>query len=195
MVIILGVPVLEFLRYFLSFSGVTSPTSDSCFEDAVIFSAESDTEVAYEFKRHLEEDIGCDNMKAGLFEYIDLNMSHYGSLETMLGRYRYAFVIVTENLKNNKKVIDLLESLDADAWGKSWKKDRIIPVWTSEDKTICPMVLKRLQGARYYNREKSGVLKQMYLDGLKKQIEAVRKKSQDWERQMKEDGRCISVRA
>ena len=151
--------------------------------------------MAYEFKRHLEEDIGCDNMTAGLFEYIDQNMSNYRSLESMLERYRYAFVIVTENLKNNKKVIDLLESLDADAWGRSWKEDRIIPVWTSKDKTICPMVLKRLQGVPYYNREKSGVLKQMYLDGIKKQIEAVRKKSQDWERQMKEDGRCISVRA
>lgn len=174
----------------LQVGSIKGVTSDSCFEDAVIFSAESDNEVAYEFKRHLEEDIGCNNMTAALFEYIDPNRSHYGSLETMLERYRYSFVIVTKNLKNDKTVIPLLESLDADAWGKSWKEDRIIPVWTSKDKTFCPMVLKRLQGVPYYNREKSGVLKQMYLDGLKKQIEAVRKKSQDWERQMKENEKC-----
>ena len=163
--------------------------SSSVFEgDGVIIYTEDDYKIAIDFKMHLENDFPTLQVKVDLFDFIDMNMSLYASLETVLYRYRYVFIIITENLNKDKVKSRANEDFQERSFHEEWKCARIIPVWTSKDsKKFCPMMFGSLKGMPFYqSKSTEPFIKKIYEDSVKKQIQAVRENSKKWETIIKE---------
>ena len=159
------------------------PPAEDCFEgDGVIFHSEADYDAAVQFKSDLEEDIP--NIKVDLFSFIDPNLTLNKSLETILERYRYVFILITKSLKSDEATRQVGENLQADTWDSNYKKNRIVPVWMSSNKEHCPIEFKSIKGLLYYKRSDED-FRNLYQEGLRKQVAFARQNSIEWTKQIK----------
>lgn len=152
--------------------------------DFVIIYADKDEEIAKTFKSHLEEDLPYPNVQVELFPYVDPNMSVNRSMETMLSRFGCVFIIITLNFKKDAAARATGENLQADSWRNSWKANRIVPVWTCDNKSVCPFEFSSYTGLPYYKRDWN---RQIYVDCLERQLQGIRKMCLEWKRKEEED--------
>lgn len=137
-------------------------------------------------KKHLEEDFPGLAIKVDLFVFIDTNKSIYASLETLLYRFRYAFVVVTQHLKADRAARRMHEDLQAASFDENWTMDRIVPIWTSRNKKHCPIELRSLKGISYFMNAEDGICRRIYLESVEKHVRAGRRESVKWEKHVKD---------
>ena len=168
----------------IQLSGTSVSPSDSGYEgDFVIFYSDKDAIAAKNFKKDLEEDIP--DIEADLFPYIDQNMTLYGSLETLLDRFRYVLMIISSNFKSDVRIRRAGEDLQNDSFSEEHKMDRITAVWISSEKKNCPLEYSRLKGISYYQRGDKD-FGSLYIEGLRKHVEKMRKESVEWDKKRRE---------
>ena len=174
--------------YWCNLTGVPVALSTVFEGDGVIICTDDDLGIAGSFKKHLENDFPALNIKVDLFDFIDMNLSLYASLETVLYKYRFVFIIITENLNKDKVKSRANEDLQESTFHEEWKCERIIPVLPLKDsKKFCPIMFRSIKGMQYYqSKSRDQFVKKMYEDSVKIQIQRVREKSREWEAIIKE---------
>jgi hypothetical protein len=148
--------------------------------DFVMLHTDADLLEACAYLDHLQEHSGFPDLTMDLFSNTDFGKSDINSLASLHHKYRYILIYVTQNLTNDSYCRFLQEILLKIGLKQgSWKKDRVIPVFTQTGGCDIPE-LDVLIGLKYFwFLSPNKTVKGLYVNSVQKLIQTGRAKFPD----------------
>ncbi|KAL4229597.1 hypothetical protein ACF0H5_012635 [Mactra antiquata] len=151
----------------------------SFMSDILLLYTEDDEEIAEEFKEHLLRDINVENLTVDLIGDINCGETQMSTLGKLHDSHINILPLITPNLKESRYQQYVNEAVLVLGLTDDDKKDRFIPVWITEDKTIIKALVafknSGIDFFRYKNNSQEYIqnryrnkVKQMIIEGREK---------------------------